>query len=156
MSAGQIPPWLQEQVMKMQQSEQNLQAILNQKQHIELEKLETEKALEELKKVADGDSVFKQTGLVMIKSEKQPLIDELEEKIEMGKTRIVVLSKQETRLRESLKEQEAKITAMMRGSNNAPGSGTGATNTPSPNFPPKQSPPPPSSSNNGNNDNPRK
>ena len=59
MSAGQIPPWLQEQVMKMQQSEQNLQAILNQKQHVELEKLETEKALEELKKVADGDSVFK-------------------------------------------------------------------------------------------------
>ena len=98
----------------------------------------------------------KQTGLVMIKSEKQPLIDELEEKIEMGNTRIVVLSKQETRLRESLKEQEAKITAMMRGSNNAPGSGTGATNTPSPNFPPKQSPPPPSSSNNGNDDNPRK
>ncbi|MBC8516073.1 MAG: prefoldin subunit beta [Nitrosopumilus sp.] len=121
MSAGQMPPWLQEQIMKMQQSQQNLQSVMTQKQHLEIEKAETEKALEELRKVADGDAVFKQAGTVLIKSKKQELIDELEERIEMTKTRATVLEKQETRLKESLKEQETKITEMMKGgSANAP------------------------------------
>ena len=121
MSAGQMPPWLQEQIMKMQQSQQSLQSVMQQKQHLEIENAETGKALEELKKVADGDAVFKQAGTVLIKSKKQELIDELEERIELTKTRAVVLEKQETRLKETLKEQEAKITEQMKGgSANAP------------------------------------
>jgi prefoldin beta subunit len=123
MSTGQMPPWLQEQIMKLQQSQQNLQSIVTQKQHLEIEKAETEKALDELKKVADGDAVYKQAGTVLIKSTKQELIDELEEKQEMAKTRLVVLEKQETRVKDSLKEQEAKITEMMKG---------GAANQPAP------------------------
>ncbi len=121
MSTGQMPPWLQEQIMKLQQSQQNLQSIMTQKQHLEMEKAETEKALEELKKVADGDTVFKHAGTVLIKSTKQELIGELEEKQEMAKTRVTVLEKQETRVKESLKEQESKITEMMKGgSSNSP------------------------------------
>lgn len=121
MSNPQMPPWLQEQLMKLQQSQQNLQSVMTQKQHLEIEKAETEKALEELKKIADGDAVFKQAGTILIKSKKQELIDELEERIEMNKTRSTVLEKQETRLKETLKEQETKITEMMKsGSANAP------------------------------------
>ncbi len=115
MSTGQMPPWLQEQIMKLQQTQQNLQSIMTQKQHLEMEKAETAKALEELKKVADGDTVFKHAGTVLIKSTKKELIDELEEKQEMAKTRVTVLEKQETRVKESLKEQESKITEMMKG-----------------------------------------
>ena len=116
-----MPPWLQEQLMKLQQSQQNLQSIMNQKQHLEIEKAETEKALEELRKVADGDSVFKYAGTVLIKSNKQELIDELEEKQEMAKTRATVIEKQEARVKETLKEQETKITEMMKGgSENSP------------------------------------
>jgi len=115
MSTGQMPPWLQEQLMKLQQSQQNLQSIMAQKQHLEIEKTETEKALEELRKTGDGDAVFKHAGTVLIKSTKQELIDELEEKYEMAKTRATVLEKQETRVKETLQEQEAKITEMMKG-----------------------------------------
>ena len=101
---GQMPPWLQEQLTKMQQSQQNLQSIMTQKQHLDIEKAETEKALEELRKVADGDAVFKQAGTILIKSKKQELIDELEERIDLTKTRSTVLEK-----------QEIKITEMMKG-----------------------------------------
>lgn len=153
-----MPPWLQEQIMKMQQSEQNLQAVMSQKQHLEIEKAETEKALEELNKVPDGDSVFKQTGLVLIKSKKQELIDELEEKLELGKTRVLVLTKQETRLKESLKEQETKITTMMKSGNTSSGN-PGANNNNNTNV----GSPKPSTPNSGSgstsqppNDNPRK
>lgn len=120
MSSGQMPPWLQEQLMKLQQTQQNLQSIMAQKQHLEIEKAETEKALEELKKVADGDAVFKHAGTVLIKSTKKELIDELEEKQEMAKTRVTVLEKQETRVKESLKEQETKITELMKSGSSSP------------------------------------
>ena len=119
-----MPPWLQEQIMKLQQSQQNLQSVMTQKQHLEIEKAETEKALDELRKVADTDAVFKQAGTILVKSKKQELINELEERIEMTKTRSTVLEKQETRLKETLKEQETKITEMMK---------SGSANTPPPN-----------------------
>ena len=120
MSSGKMPPWLQEQLMKLQQSQHNLQQIMSQKQHLEIEKAETEKALEELKKAADGDAVYKQAGTVLIKSTKQELISELEERQEMAKTRVTVLEKQETRVKEALKEQETKITEMMKSGSTTP------------------------------------
>ena len=114
-SNQQIPPWLQEQVARLQQLQQNLQAIMAQKQHLEMEQLETERALEVLKKASDNDTVFKNAGSILIKSTKQNLISELEEKKELSNTRITVLSKQEARLKENLKEAEAKIKEMLHG-----------------------------------------
>ncbi|MDC0194411.1 prefoldin subunit beta [Candidatus Nitrosopelagicus sp.] len=124
MSSGQqMPPWLQEQIGKLQQSQQNLQSIMTQKQHIEMDSTEADKALEELKKAGDDDQVFKHAGSILIKSTKKELIDELEEKKELAKTQIIVLSKQEERIKASLQEQEKKIQEMLKnptqpGSNN--------------------------------------
>jgi len=116
MSSGQqIPPWLQEQLMKLQQSQQNLQSIMAQKQQLDVEQMEADRALEELKKAADGDPVYKHAGSVLIKSTKANLIAELEEKKELANTRVTVLAKQETRVKESIKEQETKINEMIRG-----------------------------------------
>lgn len=116
MSAGQqMPPWLQEQLVKMQQNQQNLQSIQVQRQQLEMEKVESEKALEELKKAGDNDTVYKHSGSILIKSSKTELIAELEEKMELSETRSKVLEKQETRVKESIKEQEAKINEMVKG-----------------------------------------
>ena len=106
MSSGQqIPPWLQEQLVKMQQSQQNLQLISSQKQQLQFEELETEKALEELKKASENDTVYKHAGSILIKSNKNDLIADLEERKELAKTRVTVLLKQETRIKETLQEQ---------------------------------------------------
>ena len=118
MSAGQqMPPWLQEQIGKMQQSQQNLQSILMQKQQVEMENVESDRALEELKNASDEDQVFKYAGSILIKSNKKSLIDELEEKKELSKTKSVVLAKQEERLKASLQEQEQKIQEMLKNPN---------------------------------------
>ena len=115
MSSGQqMPPWLQEQIAKMQQSQQNLQSILMQKQQVEMENAESDKALEELKEAADDDNVYKYAGSILIKSDKKSLIDELEEKKELAKTKSTVLAKQEERLKTSLQEQEQKIQEMLK------------------------------------------
>ena len=113
-SNQQIPPMVQEQLAKLQQTQQNFQSILMQKQQLESEKLETEKALEELKKASDDESVFKHAGTIMIKSNKKDLIDELEEHVELAKTKASLLVKQEERLKTTLKEQETKIQEMMK------------------------------------------
>ena len=130
MSTGQMPPWLQEQLMKLQQSQQNLQAIMQQKQQIEMERIENEKSLEELRKASDDDMVYKHAGSILIKSTKKDLIEEIEERKELTKTRSIVLEKQETRLKESLKEQEAKITETMKS-----GTPSGGPKTPEPDSP---------------------
>ena len=128
MSTGQqMPPWLQEQISKMQQSQQNLQSILAQKQQVEMENTESERALEELLKAKDDDQVFKYAGSILIKSDKKTLIEELEEKKELSKTKTTVLGKQEERLKSSLQEQEKKIQEMLKNpasGNNTPQTGS--------------------------------
>ena len=110
----QIPPMVQEQLSKLQQTQQNLQMIMAQKQQLELEQLETEKALVELNKANDDDAVFKHAGTILIKSNKKDLIEELEEKKELAKTKASLLAKQEERLKTGLKEQETKIQEMIK------------------------------------------
>ena len=114
-SNPQIPPMVQEQLAKLQQTQQNFQSILMQKQQLESQKLETEKALEELKKVSDDEAVFKHAGTIMIKSNKKDLLEELGEQIELAKTKASLLAKQEERLKATLQEQETKIQEMMKG-----------------------------------------
>jgi prefoldin beta subunit len=72
MSEQELPPWVREQVSRLQQLQQNLQAIMMQKQQLEVELAETN-------------------------------------------TRVMVLGKQETRVKENLKEVENKINEMIRG-----------------------------------------
>ena len=113
-SNQQIPPLVQEQFAKLQQTQQNFQSIQMQKQQLESEKLETERALEELKKASEDDSVFKHAGTIMIKSNKKILLEELEEQMELAKTKGSLLAKQEERLKITLKEQETKIQEMLK------------------------------------------
>ena len=116
MSSGeqQIPPWLQEQVGRLQQLQQNLQSIMLQKQHLESEHLETERALELLQKASDDDTVYKTAGSILVKSTKSTLLSELGEKKELANTRLTVLAKQEVRIKETLKEAETKIREMLK------------------------------------------
>ena len=114
-SNPQIPPMVQEQLAQFQQTQQNFQSILMQKQQLESQKLETEKALEELKKAGDDEAVFKHAGTIMIKSDKKALLEELEEQMELAKTKASILAKQEERLKVTLQEQETKIQEMMKG-----------------------------------------
>ena len=50
----------------------------------------------------------------MIKSNKKDLLEELEEQMELAKTKASLLSKQEERLKTTLKEQETKIQEMLK------------------------------------------
>jgi len=112
---NELPPWLKEQISRLQQLQQNLQAIMMQKQQIELEIVETDRALEELNKNKHYYSIYKAAGPLLVKTEKDSVEKELSEKKELANTRVMVLGKQESRVKENLKEVENKINQMIKG-----------------------------------------
>lgn len=115
MSQPELPPYLREQLARYEQIQQNLQAVLIQKQQVELERDEAKKALEELGKASESESIYKFAGSLLIKVSKDAMVKELNEKKELADTRSMVLAKQETRFKESLKDLQSKIDDAVKG-----------------------------------------
>jgi prefoldin beta subunit len=109
LSQPELPPLLREQLARYDQAQQNLQAVLAQKQQVELELGETAKALEELNKASDTEAVYKFAGNLLVKVKKEDVMKELNERKELANTRKMVLAKQETRFKESLNDLQTKI-----------------------------------------------
>ena len=114
MSQPELPPLLREQLARYDQTQQNLQAVLAQKQQVELELGETEKSLEELGKASDSEAVYKFAGNILVKVKKEDVVKELNEKKELANTRKMVLAKQESRFRETLKDLQTKIDDVVK------------------------------------------
>ena len=94
--------------------------------------VETDKALQELKKASPDDAIYKNAGSVLIKTKKEDVLKELEEKKELSNTRVMVLGKQETRVKENLKEVENKINEMIRSMQAGGSSPAGSTGSAGP------------------------
>jgi len=112
-----ISPQLQEQLAKFEQLRKTLETIPIQKQQIDLQIFEIEKALEELNKINENTTVYKSAGTIMIKANKDSLIKELTEAKDLGKSQLILLKKQETRVIENIKELEIKIKQFTNKSN---------------------------------------
>jgi prefoldin beta subunit len=115
LSNQEVPPWVREHLARFEQAQQNLQAIVAQKQQVEMELTEIEKALSELDKSGDAPKIYKSIGSLLIKTSKKDMLSELQERRELGNTRVTVLAKQENRVSESLKEIQAKIESATSG-----------------------------------------
>ncbi|MDV3293275.1 MAG: prefoldin subunit beta [Nitrososphaerales archaeon] len=115
MSQRELPPYLREMLARFDQTQQNLQAVQIQKQQVEMELNEAEKALQELNKASESESIYKFAGNLLIKVSKTEMVKELNEKKELSSTRKMVLTKQEGRFKESLKDLQTKIDDSVKG-----------------------------------------
>ena len=104
-----LPPAIQERLMRLQQLQETLQTVLTQKQQLEVELLEVDQALSQLEKTVDDTMIYKSIGSLLIKTEKEKVTTELKERKELANMRVSVLSKQEERLRNQLKELQEKL-----------------------------------------------
>lgn len=109
-----IPPQLQEQIARLQQLQQTLQLLLSQKQQVDAELSETDRAIEELQKLSGDAVVFKSVGAVLVRKDKAALEKELTEKKELLSVRTSVLGKQEEKTKEKLRELEQTVQAKLR------------------------------------------
>jgi len=104
-----VPPQIQEKIARLQQAQQTLDALLLQKQQVEMELRETEAAISELEKPVPAGVVYKMVGRILVRAEKDPLLNDLRERRELLTVRQTSLGKQETRVRERLNEIQADL-----------------------------------------------
>ena len=67
---SQLPPQIQQRLLRLQQLQQNLQGVMAQKQQLTMQLTETENASKELEKLADDAVVYKSIGALLVKAEK--------------------------------------------------------------------------------------
>ncbi len=106
---SELPPHVQERLLRLQQLQRNLQTVLAQKQQVELELTETEQALGELKNLTKKAVIYKSIGSLLVKSQKAKVEAELKERKGLLDTRVEVLGKQEERLRSQLNQLQTKL-----------------------------------------------
>ena len=101
----------QKKIRELQNLEQNLQSFLAQKQAIQSELNESINALQELEKT--DDEVYKITSNIMIKSTKEALKKELEEKKRILDIRVTSIEKQERSLEEKIANFREEISSLI-------------------------------------------
>jgi prefoldin beta subunit len=99
-------------VDQFQSYQQQLQAILLQKENLKLQILEMDKAIEELE-ASKEKQAYKIVGPIMIQKDLNTLKNELNEKKENFNLRIKTLEKAEERITKKLKEMEPKLRKMI-------------------------------------------
>ena len=109
-----LPPQVQERLLRLQQLQQTLQTVLAQKQQVDMENVEVEQTLAELKKTSEEATIYKSAGSLLIKTEKTKVTEELVERKELLNTRSTVLTRQEERLRSQVKEVQTKLQEDLR------------------------------------------
>ena len=114
MDGVKITPEAQQILLELQAFQQQMQTVLIQKETLNIQNMEIDKALEELGKVKDED-VFKAVGPILIKSDKEKLKKELNEKKETIDLRLKSLQKQENRMKERLEESQKKLEEILKG-----------------------------------------
>jgi prefoldin beta subunit len=82
---------------------------MSQRQQLEREHLEVDKALGELEKMSDEAIVYKSLGAILAKSSRKKLIEELTERKELLDMRIKVITRQQSRTEEQLKDLQQRV-----------------------------------------------
>ncbi len=105
-----LPPQIQNQLGQLQQIQQQLQLVTQQRTQIDIRLKDTERALEELKKTTEKTPIYKNIGSLLIRApNKQSIEKELTENKETLEIRKKTLEQQEGRFKEKSQELQSKI-----------------------------------------------
>jgi len=101
---------VQEKINQLQLIEQNMQHLLQQRQQFQMQLMEVESALDELKKT---DKAYRIIGNIMVASEASSIEKDLGEKKERVSLRIKSVEKQEGKLKEQAKMLREEVMKLM-------------------------------------------
>lgn len=115
---GQLPPNIQEKISRLQQLQNTLQQLILQKQRLDLERNESERALKTLDDITSETKVYKSAGAILVEKDRDDVVKELKERLDFLEMRSKVLAKQEGNTRERLTSiQESLQKELNLGSN---------------------------------------
>ena len=110
-----LPQQLQHQLMRLQQIDQQVKVLAQQRTQLELQLRETENALKELEGVEEETTIYKSIGMLLIKSDRNKLKEELTDKKETLDMRIKTLQRQEERSKKQRDEMREKLARQIQG-----------------------------------------
>ena len=100
-----------EKISQLQILEQNLQGFLLQKQSLHTQLLEVDSALLELGKT---DTAYKIVGNIMVKTRKDALQKDLNEKKEIINLKMKSIERQENKIKESMQSTQKEVLDSMK------------------------------------------
>ena len=110
-----ISPKVQNQLGMLQQLQQQLQTILQQKAQYEMAVREAKRAQEEIADAAEDAVMYLSVGTVMMQKKKESINTKLTEKVETLELRIRSLEKQEKMLQGKFEQLQSQIKAAIEG-----------------------------------------
>ena len=102
---------MSEKVQQIQILQQNLQQLGMQKQQVQSQLIESESAIKELESTSQA---YKIVGKIMIASNKEDLIKDLEEKKETNNVRLKTFVEQENTLKQNIESLQQEIVSEMK------------------------------------------
>lgn len=122
--AADVPPQIRDQLVAFQQLQQQLSVVATQRQQMEIQLRELEKALEELGRTADDAPIYRSVGALLLRtSGKAGVVKEVTDEKETLAVRVKSLEKQEARLKERYGELSSKIQNALAASEGRGGKG---------------------------------
>lgn len=115
MSTDKMSPAQQQELMRLQQLQQQVEMIIQQRVTIESQAKEMEFAVKELETAGETAVCYKSVGGIMIKSEQPKLLTETKDRKETLEMRVKSLTNQEERMKKQFEEQRQKIQKIMKG-----------------------------------------
>jgi len=100
----------EEKMQQLQMIEQNMQQTLSQKQQFQMQLMEIDSALKEIK---DTEKAYKIVGNLMVSSSKEDLEKDLTSKKEMTEIRVKTFEKQENSLKEKAEGLRKEVMTEM-------------------------------------------
>jgi prefoldin beta subunit len=110
-----ISPKVQNQINMLQQLQQQLQTILQQKAQYELAVREARRAQEEIKDMSGDAVMYMSVGTIMMQKKKEVVDAKLTEKVDSLELRIRSLEKQEKMLQAKFEQLQSQIKAAIEG-----------------------------------------
>lgn len=110
----QLPPEIQNLVLKARQLEDQLKLVMSRRQQIKLELLELDSVKEELEKLSDDAIVHRQVGNILIKKDKKSVYEEINDRKETLQLQDLALEKQEASLRKQFESTSKELEAAIR------------------------------------------
>ena len=102
----------QEKIQELQIIEQNLHALIMQKQAFQIEISETENALNEISN--SNDDIFKIVGNIMIKTDKNKTLEDLKKKKDLFLLRLKSINSEEKNLNSKVEELKKEIMSKIK------------------------------------------
>lgn len=108
-----LPQEVQQAAQELEELQERYIAVVNQRTLIESEINEIKRVLEHLKELPDGHKVFKNVGNVLFEENKEKVVKELNEKLELDELLLERYRKEEQSLKTQIQSLQDRLKDMI-------------------------------------------